>query len=351
MLYFQNDYNIGCHPKILDAMISGNNTPNPGYGADEICKKAADLIRAACEHRELDVHFLVGGTQTNLTVIAASLRPHQAVIAAESAHIQVHETGAIENTGHKVLPLPSLDGKIRAEQIDSYVTAHFLDETAEHMAQPKMVYISNPTELGTIYSLEELRQIRRICDQKGLLLFLDGARLGYGLEANGNDVTLKDLAELCDVFYIGGTKVGALFGEAVVIRNAAIADDFRYLMKQHGAMLAKGWLLGVQFVTLFQDNLYFEISKHANLLADKLRNRIRAIGFSLLTQTTTNQVFAVFPDALLERLKESVLYSYQCRVDEDHSAVRFCTSWATKESDVESLCDILTKLANECACS
>ena len=175
--------------------------------------------------------------------------------------------------------------------------------------------------------------------------------MGYGLEANGNDVTLKDLAELCDVFYIGGTKVGALFGEAVVIRNAAITDDFRYLMKQHGAMLAKGWLLGVQFVTLFQDNLYFEISKHANLLADKLRNRIRAIGFSLLTQTTTNQVFAVFPDALLERLKESVLYSYQCRVDEDHSAVRFCTSWATKESDVESLCDILTKLANECVCS
>ena len=337
MLYFQNDYNIGCHPKILDAMISGNNTPNPGYGADEICKKAADLIRAACEHRELDVHFLVGGTQTNLTVIAASLRPHQAVIAAESAHIQVHETGAIENTGHKVLPLPSLDGKIRAEQIDSYVTAHFLDETAEHMAQPKMVYISNPTELGTIYSLEELRQIRRICDQKGLLLFLDGARLGYGIMSRDTDVTLQDIARLCDVFYIGGTKVGALCGEAVVFTRGNMPAHFTPIVKQHGALLAKGRLLGVQFGALFTDDLYFEIGRHAIDMAEKLKAAFKSRGYKFFINSPTNQQFIVMPNEKLQKLAENVKFEVWERPDANNTVIRFVTSWATTEKDIEEL--------------
>lgn len=351
MLYFQNDYNIGCHPKILDAMLAENAASYSGYGTDSICKEAACHIRRICRNENLDVHFLVGGTQTNLTVIAASLRPHQAVIAAESAHIEVHETGAIENIGHKVLTIPSNDGKINASQIESLVKDHFQDETAEHMAQPKMVYLSNPTELGTIYSRRELHEIRNVCDRNGLILFLDGARLGYGLEAKDNDVTMADLTELCDVFYIGGTKVGAMFGEAVVIRNPVIAEDFRYLMKQHGAMLAKGWLLGLQFRTLFQDGLYFEISRYGNHLADRLRDTIRDLGFPFLTQTSTNQVFAVFPDTLLAKLKEQVMYSYQQRIDKEHSAIRLCTSWSTKEADVEKLCYILQDLTKRCVCS
>ena len=257
MIYFNNDYAEGCHPKVLEALIKTNMEQAPGYGTDDHCRSAAERIRSLCKDSDLDVHFLVGGTQANLTVIDAALRPHQGVVGADTAHINVHETGAVEATGHKVLWLPGQDGKITAEQIRACVLEHRTNESFEHTVQPKMVYLSNPTELGTLYSLHELEEISSACRELGLYLFVDGARLGYGLEAKGNDVTLPDLARLCDVFYIGGTKVGALFGEAVVISNPALKEDFRYLIKQHGGMLAKGRLLGVQFEALLEGGLYF----------------------------------------------------------------------------------------------
>ena len=268
MIYFNNDYSEGCHEAVLRKLNETNMEQTSGYGTDPYCAQAAQMIRALCENDKLHVHFLVGGTQTNLTVIDAALRPHQGVLGANTAHVQVHETGAIEATGHKVLSIFSDDGKISADQIDSAVTAHFADEAAEHTVQPKMVYISNPTELGTIYTLAELESISETCHKHGLYLFLDGARLGYGLTAKGNDVTMADLARLCDVFYIGGTKVGALFGEAVVISNPAIADDFRYLIKQHGGMLAKGRLLGVfgNDINIFTTILIQKVSHISDIL-------------------------------------------------------------------------------------
>ncbi len=345
MIYFNNDYSEGCHSAVLQRLLETNMVQTPGYGMDGYCAAAADMIRKLCKNDSLAVHFLVGGTQTNLTVISAALRPHQGVIGANTAHVQVHETGAIEATGHKVLSLPSEDGKITADQIEKAVDAHFTDEAAEHMVQPKMVYISNPTELGTIYSLAELEAISASCKKHGLYLFLDGARLGYGLTANGNDVTMADLSRLCDVFYIGGTKVGALFGEAVVISNSAIAEDFRYLIKQHGGMLAKGRLLGIQFSALLDNNLYFKIAKHANTLADQLRDTLERLGYQLLVPGVTNQVFPVLPDALLERLSKSFSFTEQQRVDESHRAVRFCTSWATTQDNMDALCQALIKLS------
>ena len=252
MIYFHNDYSEGCHQKVLEKLIATNLEQTPGYGEDFYCEQAAKKIKALCGNDNLAVHFLVGGTQTNLTVIAAALRPHQAALGPESAHINVHETGAVEATGHKVLSVPSADGKITAQQVKTVVQTHRASGSFEHEAQPKLVYISNPTEYGTIYTLSELEELAATCKEYGLYLFMDGARLGYGLAAKENDVTLKDFARLCDVFYIGGTKVGALFGEAVVISNPALNEDFRYLMKQRGGMLAKGWLLGLQFEALFE---------------------------------------------------------------------------------------------------
>lgn len=345
MIYFNNDYSEGCHPAVLEALVKTNMEQTSGYGMDPYCKRAADRIRRLCGREDLSVHFLVGGTQTNLTVIAASLRPHQGVLGAESAHVQVHESGAIEATGHKVLSLPSKDGKITAEQIDQAVRAHFTDEAAEHMVQPKMVYISNPTELGTIYTLAELESISNACGKNGLYLFLDGARLGYGLTAKGNDVTMADLARLCDVFYIGGTKVGALFGEAVVISNPVIAGDFRYLIKQRGGMLAKGRLLGVQFDALLEDGLYFKLAVHANALADRLRGTLETLGYPFLVPGVTNQVFPILPDKLLDRLAENFSFTQQERIDEAHCAVRFCTSWATTGENMDALCQALEKLS------
>ena len=345
MIYFNNDYSEGCHGAVLQKLTETNMAQTPGYGMDDYCKDAADKIRILCKNDDLAVHFLVGGTQTNLTVISAALRPHQGVIGANTAHVQVHETGAIEATGHKVLSIPSDDGKIDAAQIDDAVSAHFRDEAAEHMVQPKMVYISNPTELGTIYTLQELEAISKTCKEHGLYLFLDGARLGYGLTAKGNDVAMADLARLCDVFYIGGTKVGALFGEAVVISNPAIADDFRYLIKQHGGMLAKGRLLGIQFCALLEDDLYYKIAGRANSLADQLRDTLERLGYPLFVPGVTNQVFTVLPDALLEKLKESFCFSEQQRIDKNHRAVRFCTSWATTQENMDALCCAIEELS------
>ena len=341
MHYFHNDYNEICHPAVMKKMQENMGVQMGGYGEDTSCEKAAAMIREACGIDQLAVHFLVGGTQTNLTVIAAALRPHQAALGANTAHINVHETGAIEATGHKVIARDSDDGKITGDQIRHTMRAHYADSAHEHTPQPKLVYISNPTELGTIYSLEELEDISCACKEHNLYLFLDGARLGYGLAAKGNDVTFEDLARLTDVFYIGGTKVGAMFGEAVVISNATIAEDFRYIMKQHGAMLAKGWLLGLQYEALFEDNLYMRISAHADAMADKLRSAFASAGYPLLVEGVTNQVFPVLPDALLEELQKNFTFTEQMRVDDTHRAVRFCTSWATEETAVDELCRVI----------
>ena len=328
---------------MLDKLTATNMEQTPGYGEDAYCREAAEHICRLCESDTLSVHFLVGGTQTNMTVIAAGLRPHQGVISAESGHIHVHETGAVEATGHKVLSLPSQDGKLTARQIRDAVTAHYSDNSAEHMVQPKMVYISNPTELGTVYSKAELTAISEVCREYQLYLFMDGARLGYGLTAKGNDLALPDIARLCDVFYIGGTKVGALFGEAVVFSNPELSRDFRYLIKQRGGMLAKGRLLGVQFSALLEDGLYFEIAKKANGLADRIRETLDSLGYGYLVPGVTNQIFPILPDVLLEKLSEEFSFSEQARVDERHRAVRFCTSWATTDENVTALCQALRK--------
>lgn len=341
MYLFHNDYNACCHPQVLKKMTDMMPCQMPGYGEDPCCEAAADMIRKACARDDMAVHFLVGGTQANLTVIAASLRPHQAVLGAETAHINVHETGAVEATGHKVVSLPSSNGKLTVQQIEKAAQAQLDDESAEHVVQLKMVYISNSTELGTIYTLSELEAISAACKKYGLYLYLDGARLSYALRANSNDVTLADIARLCDVFYIGGTKCGAMIGEAVVITNPAIASDFRYLIKQRGAMLAKGWILGLQFQALFENDLYFEIAAHANRMADQLRQTLTDLGYKFLIPGDTNQLFPILPNTLLEKLSDEFTYTLQEIVDEDNKAVRFCTSWATTQESVDKLCQAL----------
>jgi len=338
MIYFHNDYSEGCHEKVLQKLIETNDIQTPGYGTDEYCTRAAEKIKMLCGREDLAVHFLVGGTQANLTVIDAALRPHQAALGPVGAHINVHETGAVEATGHKVLNVPSDDGKISAEQVRTVIDQHRASDSFEHEAQPKLIYISNPTEYGTLYSLAELEALSAVCREKGLYLFMDGARLGYGLTAQDYDVTLPDIARLCDVFYIGGTKVGALFGEAVVIGNPAIAEDFRYLIKQHGGMLAKGRLLGVQFDALFEDGLYFEISRHAVKMADQIRAVFDELCIPYLVPGITNQIFPVLPDGFLAELSRNFMFTEMGRVDEGHRAVRFCTSWATKQENVDALC-------------
>ena len=347
MIYFHNDYSEGCHPKVLERLTATNFEQTPGSGEDAYCFQAAQCIRKLCENDDLAVHFLVGGTQANLTVIAAALRPHQAALGPVSAHINVHETGAVEATGHKVLSVPSTDGKITAEQVRNIVLSHRASASFEHEAQPKLVYISNPTELGTLYTLPELEALSAACKELGLYLFLDGARLGYGMAAADNDVTMPDLARLCDVFYIGGTKVGALFGEAVVISNPAINEDFRYLIKQHGGMLAKGRLLGIQFLALMEDDLYFKLGAHAVKLADRIRETFSKLGVSYLVPGTTNQLFPILPDKLLDELAKNFMFTEMERVDDNHRAVRFCTSWASTAENVEALCNELERLAKE----
>lgn len=345
MIYFHNDYSEGCHAKILERLIATNLEQTPGYGEDHHCAYAADLICKLCGRDDLAVHFLVGGTQANLTVIAAALRPHQAALGAASAHINVHETGAVEATGHKVLSVPSADGKITAQQVRSVVEAHRASGSFEHEAQPKLVYISNPTELGTLYRLAEMEALADTCHELGLYLFMDGARLGYGLVAQDNDVSMADIARLCDVFYIGGTKVGALFGEAVVISNPAIKEDFRYLIKQHGGMLAKGRLLGIQFAALLEDGLYIEISRQAVKFADQIRDTLNRIGASYLIPGTTNQIFPILSDDFLNELAKNFMFTEMERVDENHRAVRFCTSWASTQENVDALCREIERIA------
>ncbi|MGM9589711.1 MAG: threonine aldolase family protein [Faecousia sp.] len=344
MIYFNNDYSEGCHQKVLDALIRTNMEQTLGYSEDQYCAAAADKIRSLCHREDVAIHFLVGGTQTNLTVIDAALRPHQGALCADTGHIHVHETGAVEATGHKVLALPGTEGKISADQVKKTVLLHRADGSFEHIVQPKLVYISHPTELGTLYTRAELEALSETCRELGLYLFLDGARLGYGLMAQGTDVTMADLARLCDAFYIGGTKVGALFGEAVVITNPALKEDFRYLIKQHGGMLAKGRLLGVQFDALFTDNLYFEISRHADHMADKIRAVLNDLKVPYLMKGVTNQIFPILPDTVLDELAKTICFTEMERIDDTHRAIRFCTSWATKEENVQFLINELIRL-------
>ncbi|MFD1175849.1 threonine aldolase family protein [Paenibacillus puldeungensis] len=344
MIRFENDYTEGAHERILKRLLETNEEQTPGYGTDEHCEKARDYIRKACGAADADVHFLVGGTQTNTTIIASILRPHQGAIAATTGHIAVHESGAIEATGHKVLTIPSEDGKIQAEQVKELYDAHWNDATHEHMVQPGLVYISHPTENGTTYTKSELEELSKVCRQCGLPLFMDGARLGYGLASKQNDLSLIDIASLCDVFYIGGTKVGALFGEAAVIINDDFKKDFRYMIKQKGGLLAKGRLLGIQFETLFEDGLYYDISNHAIEMAMMIREAFIEKGFSLRYDSQTNQQFPIVPNDVLKKLGEGFSFSFWENIDANHSAVRFCTSWATKREHVEALIKAIKEL-------
>ena len=337
MIQFQCDYNEGAHPFIIKRLTETNMEQTVGYGEDPHCEEARRLIKQACQNDNADVHFLVGGTQANTTVIAHILRPYQGVLAATSGHINVHETGAIESTGHKVLAIPTEDGKLTAKQIDEAMQAHIHEDGPEHMVQPGMVYLSFPTEIGTIYSHDELKAIRTVCNKYDLPLFVDGARLGYGLCSPECDLTLPQLAQLADVFYIGGTKVGALFGEAVVIMNEALKRDFRYSIKQHGGMLAKGRLLGLQFATLFTGNLYFDIAQHAIDEAMRIKAALQAKGIGFLIDSPTNQQFPIFSDSQIATLSEHFMLSLWQRIDEEHTAMRICTSWATKPESTDEL--------------
>ena len=335
MIRFECDYTTGAHPKILEALVSTNGEATPGYGVDEHCEHARDMLRALCQAPEAGVHFLVGGTQANTTVIAAILRPHQGVLCAETGHINVHESGAIEATGHKVLGLPASEGKITAGQIDLYCQEHFDNAAWEHMVQPGMVYLSLPTELGTVYTLAELEEISAVCRRRELPLFVDGARLACGLAAS--DAELPDLARLCDVFYLGGTKAGLLFGEAVVITNPALNRDFRYLIKQHGGMLAKGRLLGVQFEAFLKDGLFLEIGRQEVAQAMRLREAFLAKGWPLFVDSASNQQFPVLTNGDVSVLKHKYSFEVWEKVDQAHTAVRFCTSWSTTDQDVDAL--------------
>ena len=335
MIRFECDYATGAHPKVLEKLVSTNREECPGYGMDHHCARAAQLLRDLCRAPQADVHFLVGGTQTNMTVIAAALRPHQGVVCTQMGHINDHETGAVEATGHKILPVPTRDGKLTAGQVAELCKAHYEDPSVEHKVQPGMVYLSHPTEMGTLYTLEELEAIRQVCDRYRLMLFVDGARLVYGLAAS--DVTLPDLARLCDVFYLGGTKAGLLFGEAVVITNEALKSDFRYLIKQRGGMLAKGRLLGVQFEALLEDGLYREIGRKAVGQAQRLQKAFLDKGWSLLIPTPTNQQFPVIPDHALEALNQKYSSCFWCKAGPDRTAVRFCTGWSTRDEDIDAL--------------
>lgn len=344
MIRFESDYTEGCAPEILTRLVETNFEQTPGYSTDAYCESAREKIRSACGAPDADVHFLVGGTQANLTLIAAALRPHQGVIAVPTGHINVHETGAIENTGHKVLALPSENSRVNAGTVRSYCRAHYADSSFEHIVQPGMIYISHPTECGELYTLAELRALREVCDEYGLLLYADGARLGYALAAEENDITLHDLYALTDAFYIGGTKVGTLFGEAMVLRNPALKKDFRYLIKQHGGMFAKGRLLGIQFDVLFTDGLYERLGANGIRQALRIKEAFRNAGCSFFIDSVTNQQFPILPDDKLQKLQERFAFTFWEKVGEDRSAVRVCTGWATRTEDVDALLEAIRQV-------
>lgn len=337
MLFFQCDYVEGAHPNIIKKLGETNFDQTPGYGADKYCIEASEKIKAAAGVPEADVHFLVGGTQANLIAISSILKPYQGVISHKDGHINVHETGAIEATGHKVLALGGSDGLLDAGDVDKYISNHFSLSTHEHCVMPGMVYISFPTESGTLYSKKQLTDLYSVCRKHSVPLFIDGARLGYGITSPNCDLTLEELASLCDMFYIGGTKCGALFGEAIVITDKTLQKDFRYNIKQRGAMLAKGRLLGIQFAELFRDGLYFDICGRATELALKIREAFEHSGIKMYSASPTNQQFPILTDEQIDYFKKKYVFEIEDRLDDNHTVVRFCTSWATKEENVDKL--------------
>ena len=337
MYCFNSDYTEGCHPDILAKLVATNMAQTTGYGLDPYCEEARELIKKAFACPNADVHFLVGGTQTNLTVICAALRPHQAVYGAVPSHINTHEAGAIEHVGHRVLPLPSADGKLTAEQIAEAWQKYDTDPSREHWAQPKMVYISQPTEIGSMYSKKELSALYSVCREAGLYLFIDGARLGYALGAPANDLAMADIAANCDVFSIGGTKCGLLFGEAVVILNDELKPDFRTIAKQNGAILAKGRLLGVQFGTAFHNNLYTEICRKGTMQALEIKQALTKCGFKFVTDSPTNQQFVIMTPQQYEKLSQDFVLSLIEYLPDGNYSVRICTSWATLDEEVDKL--------------
>ena len=341
MLSFESDYCEGAHEKILQRLIDTNMEKLSGYGDDKYCERAKLKIRKACKCPQADIYFLVGGTQTNSTVIDSLLNQYEGVVAASTGHVSIHEAGAIEFTGHKVLEIPHRYGKIEADTLKSYLQTFYADENHEHMIFPGMVYISHPTEYGTLYTKEELVSISAVCKEYKIPLYLDGARMGYGLMSKNTDVTLPVIAECCDVFYVGGTKVGALCGEAVIFTKSNTPKHFMTIIKQHGALLAKGRLLGVQFDTLFTDNLYFKISKHAIEMAELLKQGFQRKGYSFYLESQTNQQFIILENKKMKQLQKKVSFSFWEKADDNHTVVRFATSWATKKEDVEKLIALL----------
>ena len=344
MLSFANDYQEGAHEKILQRLIETNLEPVSGYGTDPYCELAKEKIRRACECPEADIWFLTGGTQTNQVVIDTMLAPYEGVVAAETAHVAAHEAGAIEYSGHKVLTIPQHEGKILAEELETFLRKFWDDENHEHMVFPGMVYISHPTEYGTLYTKNELENLSAICEAYQIPLYMDGARLGYGLMSSNTDVTLSVIARCCGAFYIGGTKVGALCGEAVVFPKNNTPKHFLTRIKQHGALLAKGRLLGIQFDTLFTDDLYFVLSRHAIDMAEHLKEGLLEKGISFYLESPTNQQFLLLTDEQIERLKHEVSFSFWEKPDEDHTVIRLATSWATTKEQVDELIEVIGNL-------
>lgn len=342
MISFESDYIAGAHPQVLRRLAETNLESLSGYGSDPYCESARQKIKEACGCKRAQVEFLVGGTQANSTIISTMLRDYEGVVAAGTGHISTHEAGAIEYGGHKVLALPHTDGKLAASELDRFLRDFFADANHEHMVFPGMVYISHPTEYGTLYTKGELAALAEICRSYRIPLFLDGARLGYGLMSRKSDLTLPELARLVDVFYIGGTKVGALCGEAVVFTRQNMPAHFMTMVKQRGALLAKGRLLGVQFDALFTDGLYFEISRHAIDMAERLKQIVRESGIPFYLESPTNQQFLILENERIKRLKEQVAFSFWEKYDEEHTVVRFATSWSTTEEDLRELEHILS---------
>jgi threonine aldolase len=332
MYNFKNDYSEGAHPSILNKLLETNREQQLGYGEDRYSIQAKDILKKKMNNPDAAVYFVSGGTQSNLLVISTLLRVHEAVISAKTGHIFAHETGAIESTGHRVITVETNDGKLRPADLQKVLQEYSL---RPHVVKPKMVYISNSTEIGTIYNKMELEQLSQFCTSQNLLLYLDGARLGAALTAEKNDLTLQDVAQLTDVFYIGGTKNGALLGEAIVLNKPSLASEFDYALKQKGALLAKGRLLGIQFLELFKEDLYFDLARHANRMAMKIANEVTRLGYSFLTQSASNQIFPILPKKLIDKLSEKYLFYEWAVIDENSSAVRLITSWATEESKVD----------------
>lgn len=337
MFSFESDYTEGAHPAILDALVRTNMEQLSGYGNDKYCDSAKEKIKKACECEDAQVFLLAGGTQTNQLVIDTVLEPYEGVVSTTTGHVEGHEAGAVEFTGHKVLTVPHHLGKMDASDLKNLLETFYGDDNHDHMVFPGMVYISHPSEYGTLYTLEELTALSDICREYDIPLFLDGARLGYGLMSRGTDVTLKDIARLCDVFYIGGTKVGALCGEAVVFTRSNAPKHFFTSIKQHGALLAKGRLLGVQFDTLFTDDLYFKLGKNAIEKADRMRAAFKEKGYEFFMETVTNQIFIVLDNSKMAELKKSVSFGFWEKLDENHTVVRFASSWATTDEMVDRL--------------